>query len=176
MHVLAKMSDRVADNAVSTSSSIRVAVIADNPISRQRVTRILEGANGIEVVGEGSTVADALEVARVLVPDVMLLDLDVPGEGTKAAAGIARVCPNVRTIVLTASENERDVTMAVQAGAQGYIMVSSSTREVVETVRGIARDDARAAPTLEPRLLITSNEEIKIVEEGNLRDLSFREK
>ena len=176
MHVLAKMNDRVADTAVTTPSSIRVAVIADDPISRQRVTRILKGAIGIEVVGEGSTVADALEVARELAPDVMLLNLDVRGEGTKAAAGIARVCPNVRTIILTASENERDVTMAVQAGARGYIMAGSSTREVVETVRGIVRDDARAVPTLEPRLLITSGEGIKIVEEDNLRDLNFREK
>src|SRR5262249_48046666 len=119
MNVLAKMIDRVADNAVTTPRSIRVAVIVDNPIFRKSVTRLLKGADGIDVVGEGATVADALKVARELVPDVMLLNLHLRGQGTEAVASIARICPNVRTVILTASESERDVTTALQAGVRG---------------------------------------------------------
>jgi len=174
MNVWAKMNERVADNAVTTPGSIRLAVIADNSIFRTSVMRILKGADGIEVVGEGATVVDALKVARELVPDVMLLNLDARDEGAKAAASIARVCPNVRTLILTASGNEQDVTMALQAGARGYMMTNSSTREVVDTVRSIVGDNTRAMPTLEPRLLITSGEEIKTIVSDNLRDLKIR--
>ena len=175
MNVLAKMSDRVASNAMPTLKSIRIAVIDDHPMFRQSVVRMLKGVDGIEVVGEGRTAADALKVAKELVPDVMLLDLRLPGGGTEAVASISRVCPSVRTVVLTASENEQDIALALKAGARGYIMTSSSGREVVETVRAVSRGDSRTAPKLAPRLLITNGERIKTIANDNLRDLDFPE-
>ena len=176
MNVLAKMSDRVADNAVTTSPTIRIAVINDNSAIRERVVRMLRSAADIEVAGEGATAADALRIARELGPDVVLLDLHLPEGGAETAASITRVCPEVRTVILTASESDRDITLSLEAGARGYIMASSSGREVVETVRAIARGDSSAAPKLEPRLLIRNGERISTVVNDNLHDLAFPEK
>lgn len=175
MNVLANMSNRVARNVMTTLKSIRIAVIDDHAVFRRSLVRMLKGVDGIEVVGEGRTSADALKVAKELVPDVMLLDLRLPGGGTEAVASISRVCPSVRTVVLTDSENERDIALAVQAGARGYIMTSTSGREVVETVRAVSRGGSRAAPRLAPRLLITNGERIKTIANDSLRDLDFRE-
>jgi two-component system, NarL family, nitrate/nitrite response regulator NarL len=173
MNVLARMNDRVTDNAVTTPGLIRIAVINDNPMFRERMVRMLGGVAGIEVVGDGATAADALKVAQELAPDVMLLHLRLPEGSTEVTASIARVCPNVRTVILTASENDQDITSALQAGARGYIATSSSGREVVETVRAIVRGDSRTAPKLAPRLLIKNGELIKTIVNDNLHDLAL---
>jgi two-component system, NarL family, nitrate/nitrite response regulator NarL len=176
MNVLAKMNDRVADNAVTTLSLIRIAVINDHPMFRERMVRMLRGVAGIEVVGDGATAADALKVAQEFAPDVMLLHLRRPGGSTEVTASIGSVCPDVRTVILTASENDQDITSALQAGARGYIATSSSGREVVETVRAIVRGGCRAPPKLAPRLLIKNGELIKTIVNDNLHDLALRGK
>jgi DNA-binding NarL/FixJ family response regulator/predicted transcriptional regulator len=130
------------------SGAIRIAVVDDHPMFREGAIKVLASADGIEVVGEGATAADALKVAEELRPDVMLLDMNMPGGGVEAAANIARVCPSVRSVMLTASESELDVAAALQAGARGYILKGSSGAEVVETVRAIFRGELYVAPRL----------------------------
>ena len=120
---------------------IRLAVIDDHPLFREGMVGMLTGADG-EVVGQGSTAVDELA------PDAMLLDVCLPGGGLEAAGNIARTCAHVRTVMLTASEDEQHVGSALQAGARGYILKGSSGREVVETVRNIARGDSYVAPNL----------------------------
>jgi two-component system nitrate/nitrite response regulator NarL len=155
--------------------AIRIAVIDDHPMFREGAGQSLACVDGIEVIGEGATAADALKVAQDLLPDVILLDLNMPGGGLQAAADIARVCPNVRTIMLTASENEQDVTSALQAGARGYILKGSSGPELVETVRAIAGGDLYVAPSLAARLLIKQGKRIGTIVEPNAHDLTSRE-
>src|SRR5262250_2880095 len=128
--------------------AIRIAVIDDHPMFREGAVQTLTSIDGIEVVGEGATAADALKVAEELRPDVMLLDIGLPGGGVQAAANIARACPDVRAVMLTASENEQDVASALQAGARGYILKGSSGAEVIETVRAIFRGESYVAPRL----------------------------
>jgi len=136
------------------SNLVRVVVIDDHPMFREGVISVLTSADGIEVVGEGATTAEAIKVAQELVPDVMLLDLLLPGgSGIDAAAEIARVCPNVRVIILTASEDEQHVASALQAGVRGYILKGSSGLEMVKAVQSIARGDSYVAPNLAARLL-----------------------
>src|SRR5215470_13546861 len=96
--------------------TVRVAVVDDHPLFRAGTVQALAKTDGLEVVGEGATAADALKIARELSPDVMVLDLRLPGGGVEAIINIARDCPNVRILVLTASENEQDVTATLQAG------------------------------------------------------------
>src|SRR5215475_11286936 len=119
--------------------AIRIAVIDDHPMFREGAVQALTCIDGIEVVGEGATAADALKVAEELRPDVMLLEIYLPGGGVEAVANIARACPSVRTVMLTLSENEFDVVSALQAGARGYVLKTSTGTEVVETVRAIFR-------------------------------------
>ncbi len=157
------------------SGSIRIAVIDDHPMFREGAVQTLTRMDGIEVVGEGATAADALKVAEELRPDVMLLDISLPGGGVEAAASIARVCPSVRAVMLTASESELDVASALQAGARGYILKGSSGAEVVETVRAIFQGGSYVAPGLAARSLIQMSKRTESAAPGPVSDLTFRE-
>jgi len=157
------------------SSPIRIAVVDDHPIYREGVVQTLANADGIEVVAEGATAADALKAAQDLLPDVMLLDVALPGGGIEAAGSIARLCPNVRAIMLTASENESDVVSALQAGARGYILKGSSGFEVVETVRAVFRGESYVAPILGARLLTQIGKRTDTVARRDMCDLTSRE-
>jgi DNA-binding NarL/FixJ family response regulator len=157
------------------SKLLRVAVIDDHPLFREGVVSLLTSVDGIEVVGQGATAAEALRVAQELLPDVMLLDVGLPGGGVEAAGSIARTCPNVRIIMFTASEDERDVASALQAGARGYILKGSSGHEVVQTLRAVAGGDSYVAPNLAARLLIKQSKRIEAVVDQNPHNLTSRE-
>jgi two-component system nitrate/nitrite response regulator NarL len=157
------------------SKLFRVAVVDDHPLFREGVVSMLTSVDDIEVVGQGATAADALKLAQERVPDVVLLDVSMPGGGVEAAANIARVCPNVRTVMLTASEDEQDVASALQAGARGYILKGSSGHEVVQTLRAIARGDSYVAPNLAARLLIKQGKRTATIVDHNPHDLTPRE-
>jgi len=169
------MNDHVTNSAAVVLNPIRIAVIDDHPMFRAGAVQTLTRAHGIEVVGEGATAADALQVAKERTPDIILLDLGLPGGGIEAAASIAHVCPHVRTIILTVSDNERDVTSALRAGARAYILKGSGGTEVVETVRAIFRGDTYVAPDLASRLLIQRSKQTEIVSNDDLHDLTSRE-
>jgi DNA-binding NarL/FixJ family response regulator len=157
------------------SGAIRIAVIDDHPMFREGAVQTLTCTEGIEVVGEGATAADALKVAEELRPDVMLLDISLPGGGVEAAASIARACPSVRAVMLTASESELDVASALQAGARGYILKGSSAAEVIETVRAIFKGESYVAPSLAARLLIQMGKRNEVVASKPVSDLTARE-
>jgi two-component system, NarL family, nitrate/nitrite response regulator NarL len=155
--------------------AIRIAVIDDHPMFREGAIQIFACMNDIEVVAEGATAADALRVAEEFRPDVMLLDISLPGGGLEAAAGIARACPSVRAVMLTASENEMDVASALQVGARGYILKGSSGAEVIETVRAIFNGESYVAPSLAARLLIQMGKRAEVVANKPGSDLTSRE-
>jgi two-component system nitrate/nitrite response regulator NarL len=157
------------------SKSCRVAVIDDHPLFREGVVSMLIGVDGIEVVGQGATAAEALKIAQECAPDITLLDVCLPGGGVEAAASIAQTCPNVRIVMLTASENEQDVASALQAGARGYILKGSSGHELIETLRAIAEGNSYVAPNLAARLLIKQSRRIEAVVERTPHDLTARE-
>ena len=157
------------------SKLLRVAVIDDHPLFREGVVSLLTSVDGIEVVGQGATAAEALRVAQELLPDVMLLDVGMPGGGVEAAGSIARTCPNVRIIMLTASENEQDVASALRAGARGYLLKGSSGHEVVQTLRAVAGGDSYVAPNLAARLLIKQGQRTATIVDHNPHDLTSRE-
>ena len=156
--------------------AIRIAVIDDHPMFREGAVQTLTCMDGIEVVGEGATAADALKIAEELCPDVVLLDIGLPGGGVEAAASISRVCPSVRSVMLTASESELDVASALQAGARGYILKGSSGAEVVATVRAIFKGESYVAPSLAgARLLIQMGKRTEIAANKPVSDLTSRE-
>src|SRR5215472_7889390 len=155
--------------------AIRIAVIDDHPMFREGAVQSLTCIDGIEVVAEGATAADALKVAEEFRPDVMLLDISLPGGGVEAAADIARECPGVRAVMLTASESELDVALALRAGARGYVLKGSSCAEVVETVRAIFRGESCVAPSLAARLLIQMGKRTELAASKPVNDLTTRE-
>src|SRR5215472_6900220 len=127
--------------AATVRNPIRIAVFDDHPMFREGVVQMLKRMDGFEIVGEGATATEALKIAQGRAPDVVLLDLCMPGGGIEAAACIACDCPNVRTMMLTASECEHDIVSALLAGARGYVLKGSNEYEIVDAVRAIARGE-----------------------------------
>jgi two-component system nitrate/nitrite response regulator NarL len=140
---------------------IRIAVFDDHPLFREGVVQMLKRVEGFEIVGEGATATDALEIAQERAPDVILLDLCMPGGGIEAAACIALDYPNVRTMILTVSECEHDVVSALQAGARGYVLKGSRESEVVEAVHAIVRGNFYFTPNFVARLLIEKSKRLE---------------
>jgi two-component system nitrate/nitrite response regulator NarL len=105
---------------------IRIAVIDDHPLFREGVVHTLLHAHDMAVVGEGASAADAVRIAISDLPDIILLDVSMPGGGIEAAREIRKSCAFVKTVILTASENERHVADALQSGVTGYILKAAA--------------------------------------------------
>lgn len=164
----------VTDPAMILSKPIRIAIVDDHPLYRIGAVQVLTQTDGFVVVGEGATAADALRIAGERTPDIILLDLHLPGGGFGAIAEIGRNFPTVRTIVLTVSEDEQDVASALAAGARGYILKGSSGSDVVETVHAIARGSSYVAPNLAARILV-NKAHIEAVVHDNPHEFTTRE-
>jgi two-component system nitrate/nitrite response regulator NarL len=132
---------------------LRVGIIDDHPLFREGVVHTLRSAHVLDVVGEGGTAEDAVRIAKEELPDILLLDVSMPGGGIEAARSIARVCPVVKMIMLTVSENEDDVAQALEAGAKGYVLKGTSGPELLKTMFAISRGESYVTPGLAARLL-----------------------
>ncbi len=116
----------------------RVALVDDNPAYRAAVARALASEADIELVGEGGSAEDALRLAERCSPDVVLLDVSMPGGGLEAALAIRECCPAVRVVMLTVSGDEEDVAAAFDAGALAYVLKGVPARELRRVVRTVA--------------------------------------
>lgn len=130
----------------------RILIVDDHPIFRRGLAMSLAEAADLEICGEGASADEALELARDLRPDVLLLDLSLPGGGLSVLSRLAAI-PGLRVAVLTASEEGDDVVRALDAGAAGYILKGVGSRALIEAVRLIAQGESYVTPTLAARLL-----------------------
>ncbi len=134
--------------------AIRIAVIDDHPIFRGGLKRAISRAREVKLVAEGSTAADACAIAGELQPDVMLLDIVIPGGGIEAATAIVASGSPVKVIMLTGSDDEERVTAAIAAGAWGYLLKGTNAGELLEAVRVVHGGDFYVTPALSSRLLV----------------------
>lgn len=135
------------------SDRIRVAVVDDHPLLREGVVRSLEASGRFDVVAEGGSADEAVAVASRHLPDILLLDLSMPGGGLAAAGRIVAEAPSVRIVVLTASESDEDVMAALRIGAKGYVLKGVGSASLVAILQGVAAGESYVAPTLAARLL-----------------------
>ena len=133
--------------------AIRIAIIDDHPLFREGVTRSLTEIGGFEMVGEGATAQDAERLASAVRPDILLLDISMPGGGLTAVAGILASHPAQKIVMLTVSEANADVTRALNAGVRGYVLKGVGSRALADILHSVAAGESYLSPTLSARLL-----------------------
>jgi DNA-binding NarL/FixJ family response regulator len=131
-----------------STEPIRVVVADDHPLFREGVVTSLRSNPDIEVVGQAQDAAGALRVVREELPDLVLLDVTMPGGGVSAAAQIASACPATRIVMLTVSEDEDDLLSAMKAGASGYVLKGVSASDLARVVRSVSGGEVYVAPSL----------------------------
>src|SRR6202171_5356550 len=131
-----------------STEPIRVVVADDHPLFREGVVTSLRSNPDIEVVGQAQDAAGALRVVREELPDLVLLDVTMPGGGVSAAAQIASACPATRIVMLTVSEDRDDLLSAMKAGASGYVLKGVSASELARVVRSVSGGEVYVAPSL----------------------------
>jgi CheY-like chemotaxis protein len=136
-------------------STTRLAIIDDHPLFREGVIGIFRSRDDFKVVGEGMSADDALEVATAAQPDVVLLDVAIPGGGLNALRSIRKSGSCVRVVMLTASEASSDVLAAFEEGAFGYLLKGIHKSELITAVKtahggGIVLDPKTGCPHLRP--------------------------
>lgn len=133
---------------------IRVLVVDDHFVVRKGVCALLADADGIEVVGEAGDGEQALEETRRLEPQVILMDLRLPGiDGAAATRAILSEKPEVGVVALTGTDVEEEVLAAIEAGAMGYLAKTSPREDFVKAIHRVAHGEAWLPPHLTRRLL-----------------------
>lgn len=134
-------------------SPIRVAIVDDHPLFRAGVSKSLAELGHFEVVAEGSSSIDAINIAQEQRPDVLLLDISMPGGGQSALEAILAQHPDQKIVILTVSETADDVTQALNNGAKGYLLKGVGSKSLSEILRYVASGETYVSPTLSARLL-----------------------
>jgi DNA-binding NarL/FixJ family response regulator len=134
--------------------SIRVLIADDHPLFRDGMQGLLGSLPDMEVVGEASSGEQAIELARALQPDVILMDIKMPGiNGIEATREILHISPRISVLVVTMFEDDDSVFAAMRAGARGYLLKDSSGQEVGHAIRAVASGEAIFGAGVAQRLI-----------------------
>src|SRR5262245_12052202 len=136
------------------NDNIHIAIVDDHPLFREGVAHTLRGEPDFTIVGQGETAEEAIRLACDLLPDIIVLDIDIPDGGLYAAQTIAAVCPVTRIVMLTVSEDEEHLVAALKAGVRAYILKGVSARELIRILRAIAAGEVYVTPSLAASLLL----------------------
>jgi len=132
-----------------------ILIVDDHPLTRSALTALLE-QNGFSVVGDAADGEAAIQQARDLRPDLVLLDLSMPGmNGLEALPRLREAAPTAEVVVLTASGTEENLLGAIRGGAAGYLLKSEPPERLVEFLRGVANGEAALSGAVARRLLET---------------------
>jgi two-component system, NarL family, nitrate/nitrite response regulator NarL len=146
-------------NSIQPSSNkIRVVIVDDHVLFRDGLATILDAQEDLEVVGQGGSADDAIRLARDLLPEIILLDLDMPGGGLEAARVISNECPVTRIVILTASEEDDHLLAALKTGTRAYVLKGVAARELLRILRAVAAGESYVPPALAASLLLELHE------------------
>ena len=131
----------------------RLLIVDDHPLTRDALASLL-GQHGFTVIGEASDGAEAVELSRSLQPDLILLDLSMPGlDGISALPRLHEVAPRSEIVVLTASETQENLLGSIRAGAAGYLLKTEPPERIVEFLGAVAKGEAALSGAAARRLL-----------------------
>lgn len=134
--------------------TIRIMIVDDHTPFREGVRAMLRSEMDLELVGEASNGQQAVEMAAQCQPDVILMDLQMPGmSGIEATGAIVATSPHISILVLTMFEDDNSVFTALQAGARGYLLKGALKADILRAIRGVSRGEAIFGPTIARRLM-----------------------
>ena len=135
------------------NARIRIGIVDDHPLLRQGVAATLKSVVDFDLVAEGGSADEARDIAARHLPDVLLMDVSMPGDTFGAVRAISKSQPSVKVMMLTVSEAEDDACAAFEAGAQGYVLKGVSGPELVQAIRLVAGGETFVTPSLAAHLL-----------------------
>jgi DNA-binding NarL/FixJ family response regulator len=148
---MAAGSDDVRD---ADRAPIRVLVADDHPVVRRGMTALLASLDGVEVVAEAATGADALREAQLTRPDVVVMDVQMPAmDGVEATRRLATLMPEVAVLVLTMFEDDETVLSAMRAGARGYLLKGAEQDEILAALHSVVAGQLVIGPGVAARLV-----------------------
>lgn len=131
---------------VMMNDIIRVAVVDDYALFREAVAQILGAESDIQIVGQGASADDAIRITRDELPNILLLDIGMPGGGLTSARAVTAHYPATKIVMLTASQEEEDVMAAFRAGVSAYVLKGVSGRELISIVRRVSAGQCYVSP------------------------------
>ncbi len=154
----------------------RVLLVDDHNIVRLGLMTLINDQPNMEVVGEAGTAGEAVRAVERLRPDVVLMDIRMPGEGgIEAARAIATRFPQTKVVMLTSYADDELLVRSIRAGAVGYVLKQVDNAELLRAIEAAARGEALLDPATTSRLLARVRETERKVEEDAFRELSDRE-
>ena len=147
------MSERLETTELRRADALRVLIVDDHDLFRTGLRSLLE-EQGVQVIGEAAAGSEALEIVRESAPDVVVMDLNMPGMGgIEATRQITSTAPLTRVVVLTISDADGDVMDAILAGACGYLLKDSSIQELMAGIHAAAVGDSLISPHVASKVL-----------------------
>jgi two-component system response regulator DevR len=154
----------------------RILLVDDHAIVRLGLTTLLNDQPDMEVVGEASTAGEAVIAVEKLHPDVVLMDIRLPGEGgIEATRQVTARFPDSKVVMLTSFADDELVMRAISAGAMGYVLKQVGNEDLLRAIQAAARGEALLDPKTTARLLVRVRSADRKAEEDAFRDLSDRE-
>jgi DNA-binding NarL/FixJ family response regulator len=157
---------------------IKVLIVDDHDLVREGLRAILQAKQDIEVVGESGDGQEAIRLTQRLEPDVVLMDINLPGGigGLEATETIVAECPRVKVVILTQHEDREYIKRAIRIGAHGYLLKSSASSQLEDAIRAVSRGQRYLHPAAADELvgMMTSSEGLD--EEDDYERLTRREK
>lgn len=161
--------------------TIRILLVDDEPLLRMAFTMVLDAQPDMEVVGEAGDGAEAVRLARRLRPDVVLMDVRMPGtDGIEATSRIIRDRRQIRVLILTTFDLDEYAFAGLKAGASGFLLKNALPEELLTAIRSVAEGNAAVSPRITRRLLENFAHQLPTgggpVDDDRLRRLTARER
>lgn len=133
---------------------IRILIADDHPLFRDGLRALLESVSDMQVIGEAATGEEVLTQAQALQPDLILMDIKMPGiNGIEATRRLLQTSPHLRVLMLTMFEDDESVFAAIRAGARGYLLKGAAQEETLRAIRAVASGEAIFGPAVAARLI-----------------------
>ena len=155
--------------------TIKVVLADDHPIFRDGLVKSLEETNEFSVVAAGGSAREAIDLTAQYKPDLVVLDVSMPGGGISAVREISKLASPPRISMLTVSEDDADVMSALEAGALGYVLKGVSAHELRVALDSVAQGNAHISPTLASRVLKVMNQRKRKPKQEPIDTLTKRE-